>query len=75
MVEWLAWLTCHRGGMAKLDDAGSNPVHEDGQFRTHVWSTLYSCRHFQLYLSNSTGNPDLDTYSTVIPTPDRIIND
>ena len=41
MVEWLAWLTCHGGGMVKLDDAGSNPVHEDGQFRTHVWSTLH----------------------------------
>ena len=27
--------------MAKLDDAGSNPLHEDGQFRTHVWSTRH----------------------------------
>ena len=25
--------------MTKLGDAGSNPLHEDGQFRTHVWST------------------------------------
>ena len=27
--------------MTKLDDAGSNPLHEDGQFRTHVWSTRH----------------------------------
>ena len=27
--------------MAKLNDAGSNPLHEDGQFRTHVWSTRH----------------------------------
>jgi hypothetical protein len=26
VVEWLAWLTCRGGGMAKLDDAGSNPL-------------------------------------------------
>ena len=39
MVEWLAWITCHRDGMIKLDDAGSNPLLEDGQLRTHVGST------------------------------------
>ena len=27
--------------MAKLDDAGSNLVHEDGPFRTYVWSSLH----------------------------------
>jgi len=36
VVKWLVWLTCCGGGMAKLDDAGSNPLHEDGQFRTHI---------------------------------------
>ena len=41
VVEWLAWLTCHGGAVAKLDDAGSNPVHKDGQFRTNVWSPLH----------------------------------
>jgi hypothetical protein len=31
LVEWLAWLTYRKGSVAKLNDVGSNLLHEGGQ--------------------------------------------